>query len=218
MIDEHAGQLVADRFVQKHRGDGAVDPARQPADHPALADLLADLGDLGVAESAHRPVARAAADVPREIGEQFAAVGRVHDLGVEHHRIAARILVGGDGEGRAFGRRDHLEPRRQGLDPVAVAHPHLVLFADLPQPVEQGARRNHLDEGAAELLLVGGDDPPAQLLVERLLAVADGEQRHAAVEQDLRRLGAVLQRHRRRPAGKDHALGLHPLERALRQR
>ena len=34
-IDEHAGQLLADRLVQQERGDRAVDPAGQPADHPA---------------------------------------------------------------------------------------------------------------------------------------------------------------------------------------
>ncbi len=68
MIDEHAGQLLADRFVDQHRGNRAVDAAGQAADHPALADLLSDLRDLGVAERTHRPIARAAADVPSEIG------------------------------------------------------------------------------------------------------------------------------------------------------
>ena len=104
VVDEHAGQLVADRFVDQHRRDRAVDAARQAADHAALADLLADVGDLGVAEAGHRPVAGAAADVPHEIGEQLAAVGRVHDLRVEHQAVALRLLVGGDREGRAFGR------------------------------------------------------------------------------------------------------------------
>ena len=51
VVDEHAGQLLADRLVDQHRGDRAVDAARQAADHPALADLLADVGDLGVAEA-----------------------------------------------------------------------------------------------------------------------------------------------------------------------
>ena len=39
VIDEHAGELVADRLVDQHRRDREVDAARQPADHPALADL-----------------------------------------------------------------------------------------------------------------------------------------------------------------------------------
>ena len=150
--------------------------------------------------------------MPREIGQQFAAVGRVNDLRVEHQAVAPGRLVGGDGERRAFGSRHHLEPRRQAVDPVAVAHPHLVPFADLPEPVEQGARRHHLDEGAPEFLLVRGDDLAAQLLVQSLLAIADGEQRQAAVEQFLRRPRAFMFRHRGRTAGEDDALGGEPPE------
>ena len=215
VIDEHAGQLLADRLVDQHRRDGAVDAARKAADHPALADLLADVGDLGVAEARHRPVAGAAADVPDEIGEQLAAVGRVHHLRVEHQAVALRVLVGGDGEGRAFGRGDDLEAGRERLDPVAVAHPHLVLLADVPQAVEQRARCDDLDEGAAELALIGGDHLAAELLVKRLLAVADAEERQAAVEQDLRRARALRLDHRGRAAGEDDALRLQPVERLL---
>ena len=47
VVDEHAGELVADRLVDQHRGDRAVDAARKPADHLASAHLLADLLDLG---------------------------------------------------------------------------------------------------------------------------------------------------------------------------
>ena len=42
MVDEDAGELLADRFVDQHRGDRRIDAAGQPADHAALADLLAD--------------------------------------------------------------------------------------------------------------------------------------------------------------------------------
>ncbi len=57
VIDEHAGELVADGFVDQHRGDGGIDAAGQAADHLALADLLADFLDRFLAESAHGPVA-----------------------------------------------------------------------------------------------------------------------------------------------------------------
>ena len=33
VVDEHAGQLVADRAVDEQRGDRRVDPAGEPADH-----------------------------------------------------------------------------------------------------------------------------------------------------------------------------------------
>jgi hypothetical protein len=52
VVDEDAGQLVADRLVDQHRGDGGIDAARQPADHPALADLRADRSIASLAEGA----------------------------------------------------------------------------------------------------------------------------------------------------------------------
>ena len=137
MIDEDAGELVPDRLVDEDRGDGAIDPARQPANDPAVADLLANLGDLGRPELGHRPVAGQAADVADEIGQQFAAVRRVHHFGVEHQAEEAPLLVGGDRVGSAFGMGDDLEPLRQSLDPVAVAHPDLVPLALAPEAVEQ---------------------------------------------------------------------------------
>ena len=75
-----------------------------------------------------------------EIGEQFAAIGRVDDFGVEHQAVALGRLVGGDGVGCALRAGDDLKPRGQRFDPVAVAHPHLALVADRPQAVEQGPR------------------------------------------------------------------------------
>jgi hypothetical protein len=75
VIDEDAGQLVADRLVDQDRGDRAVDPARKPADHAAIADLFADFGDLGLAEFGHRPVAGKAADLVDEVGDQLRAIG-----------------------------------------------------------------------------------------------------------------------------------------------
>ena len=58
VVDEHALQLVADRLVQQHGHDRGVDAARQAADHLALADLGADLGDGALAERGHRPAGR----------------------------------------------------------------------------------------------------------------------------------------------------------------
>ena len=147
-----------------------------------------------------------------EIGEQLAAVRRVDDLRVEHQAEEAALLVGGDGIGRAFGRGDDAEALGQRLDPVAVAHPDLVLLAGLPEAVEQHGFAGDLDEGAAELAIVGRRDPAAELVRHGLLAVADGEDRQARVEEMLRRARAVVPHHRGGAAGQDDALGLQPLE------
>src|SRR3546814_3719403 len=70
VVDEDAGRLLADRCVDQHRGDRAVDAARQAAQHALAADLRANLGDLCRAEFGHRPFAAAAADVADEIGDR----------------------------------------------------------------------------------------------------------------------------------------------------
>ena len=46
VVDEHAGELVADRAVDERRGGRRVDAAGEPADHAAVADLGADALDL----------------------------------------------------------------------------------------------------------------------------------------------------------------------------
>ena len=94
VVDEDAGQLIADRLVDQHRRDRRIDAAGEAADHPALADLGADrLARLG-AERRHRPVALQPRDLVDEIADQPRAVGRVHDFGVEHQAVVAALFVG----------------------------------------------------------------------------------------------------------------------------
>jgi hypothetical protein len=93
-----------------------------------------------------------------------------------------------------------------------MAHPDLVALALLPESVEQHRIPDDLDEGAAELAIVGGRDPAAQLLGHRLLAVADAEDRHAGLEEMLRRARAVRPHHRGRAAGEDDPLRPQPRE------
>ena len=58
VIDEHAGELVADRFVDQHRGDRAEStPPDKPADHPPLPTCARIFVDRLVLEGAHGPVA-----------------------------------------------------------------------------------------------------------------------------------------------------------------
>ena len=69
MIDIDAGELVADRFVDQHRSDRRIDPAGQAADHSAIPHLVADFGNLGLAEFGHGPIALEPADMAHKIGE-----------------------------------------------------------------------------------------------------------------------------------------------------
>ena len=100
MIDEDAGELLADRLVDEHRGHRGIDAAGQAADHPALADLAADLLDRLLLEGAHRPVAGAAGDLAYEIAQDGGAVRRVHDFEMELRGVEFARLVGDHGDRR----------------------------------------------------------------------------------------------------------------------
>ena len=68
---------------------------------------------------------------------------------------------------------------RQAGDAVAVAHPHRIALAGLPDAVEESAGLDDLDLGAAEFAGMAALDRAAELLGHGLLAVADAEHRHA---------------------------------------
>ena len=76
VVDEDAGQLVADRAVDQRRGDARIDAAGQAEDHLVVADLLADARHRLVDVVAHHPVGLRAADVEHEAVEQLAALAR----------------------------------------------------------------------------------------------------------------------------------------------
>ena len=141
VIDEHAGELVADRLVDQHRGDRGIDAAGQAADHPALADLGADLLDRLLAEGAHGPVAGEAGDLAHEIADQLGAVRRVHHLGVEHQPVIFALLVLDHRERRIRRCAGDGKARRHLGDAVAMAHPDRMLLAHAPGGIEQPALR-----------------------------------------------------------------------------
>ena len=132
VVDEDAGQLVADRFVDQNGGDGGIDTARQAANDLSIAHLLADFRDLGGAEFGHGPIAGEAADMAREIGDQLRPIGRVDDFGMELDAVILARLVRDHGEGRAIAGGDDLEPVGKARDLVAMAHPNLMALALLP--------------------------------------------------------------------------------------
>ena len=136
VVHEHAGELVADRAVHEQRGHRGVDPAGQPADHLAVAHLLADAADLLLGHGRGVPAHVAAADVLEEAGEDLRAVGRVHHLGVELDPVEAALGVLEGRDRRLGGRRQRRGARRRLVDGVAVAHPAALLVG---QPLEQPA-------------------------------------------------------------------------------
>ena len=205
VIDEDAGELIADRLMDQHRGNRRIHPAREAADHPALPHLGADPRDLGGAEAGHGPGAGQAQHAMGEVAQQRRAVRRVHHLGMEQQPVEPPRIVGDGGERRALADRHGTEARRQAGDAVAVAHPHLLAPALVPDALEQHAVVRQIDERAAELAMVRALHLAAQLVAHGLHAVADAEDRHAGLEHRLRRARRGALGQAGRPARQDDA-------------
>ena len=135
VVDEDAGQLVADRLVHEQRRDRRVDAAGERAEDALAADLRADPLDLLLDHGRGRPGRPRAGDAVEEVLQHLLAVRRVHDLRVELDAVELRgpaprsrrsestrsraVTVG------ALGRRGHR---------VAVAHPAGLLLGQAADP------------------------------------------------------------------------------------
>ena len=106
MVDEHAGELIANRFVNKNRGDGGIDAAREPANHPAVADLTADFFDRLILKGAHGPVAGTAGDVADKVAQDRGAVRRVYHFKMELGRVEFPCVVANHRNRRVGGSSD----------------------------------------------------------------------------------------------------------------
>ena len=217
VVDEDAGELVADRLVDQDSGHRRVDAARKRTDHLAVADLLADRFNRMVAIGPHRPVALDAGDVVDEICQQFRAVGRVHHLGVELHGVEVAALVGDRREGRARRRADDPEALGDCGDTIAVAHPDLMARALGPDAIEQRALFLDFEKGAAKFAVVAGLDLAAELGAHGLFAVADAEHRNTRLEDRVGRARAADVDRGMRTAGKDDGFRLDAPERLRRR-
>ena len=205
VVDEHAGELVADRAVHERRGHGGVDAARQPADDAALADLGADPLDLLVDHRRGRPALAAAGDLAQEPLEDLGAVGRVDDLGVELDPVEAALGALERGDRRAGAGGERGEAGRRLEHAVAVAHPALLLGR---QPGEQPAAAvDRAQRGAAELARLGALHPAAERADHRLHPVTDAQHRDAELEELAAKLRRALRVDRGRPAGEHQRRG-----------
>jgi hypothetical protein len=133
VVDEDAGELVADGALDQGGGDCGVDAAGKPADDPAGADLRLDQRYLLVDDAVHAPRRGEAGDVVEEVLKHPLAVLGVQDLRVELHagEPADRILERGDRRPSGGGR--HGEPGRRRRHRVTVGHPHRELGGQVGQ-------------------------------------------------------------------------------------
>src|SRR4051812_12388871 len=202
VVDEDAGQLIADGALHERGGHRRVDPAGQAADHAGVAHLRAYPFDLLVDDAAGGPVGLDAGAAYEEVDEHLLPERRVPHLGVPLQAEQPAVAVLERRDWRAGRPGDHREPLRRGLDAVAVAHPRRLLRRLAVQ--QDRLLRAGVHRRAAILAQAGVGDLASECLRHRLEPVADAQHRDVGVEQpgiDLRR--AVLV-HRGGPAGEDH--------------
>ena len=216
VVDEDAGELIADRLVDEQGGDGGVDAAGERAEDALRADLGADPLHLLLDHGGRRPGRRRIGDPVEEVLQHVLPVRRVDDFRVELDAVEppGRILERRDGR-RGGASRDRRAERRRG-DRVAMAHPDGLLRR---QPVEERARAV-VELGLAELRGPRSRDLAAELERHQLGAVADAERGDPELEELLVDPRRPLRVDRRGAAGEDHRDGVAPadLRRAQRVR
>ncbi|MNO91998.1 hypothetical protein D3C76_835590 [compost metagenome] len=210
VVDEYAGQLVADGAVQQRGNHRAVNAAGQAQQDVGRTDLRTHLGDGVFDDVGRRPQGFTAADVLHEAGQDATALLGVGHFRVELHAVVAARVVEHAGDRAARGAGQHVEVARHLGDLVAVAHPHVqaqyavgvdVVF----DAVEQAALADHVHAGITEFTQVGTFDLAAHLLGHGLHAVADAQHGYVQVEHRLRGARAVGFVDRLGAAGEDDA-------------
>ncbi len=183
VVNENAGQLIANRFVQQCGSDRRINAAGQRTDHMGVAHLFPDRFDRLFAVGAHGPVTGEPSDA-HEVFIKLRAVGRVMHLGVELHGVEVARNIRRDRKRRVRRGAINRKSRSDFRDMVAVAHPDLFFVGGEPA-LKQGKLAFGLHIGAAEL---GGAMPAghfaAQLRHHGLLAITDAKHRHAHLEDD----------------------------------
>ena len=181
VVDEDAGQLVADGLLHEGRGDRGVDAAGQPADDPGLADLRADARRPGPRRRwrrSTRPTSPAPSD--EEVLEHLLAERRVQHLGVPLHAVEPALVVLEAGDRGARRRRGDLIP----AGAADTASPWLIhTDCSVGLPVEQRRRRVETGAGVPPYSdRPGLLDRAAERLRHGLEAVAHAEHRHPGLE------------------------------------
>jgi hypothetical protein len=125
VVDEHAGQLVADRLVDQHRRDRESTPPESPQITLPLPTCLRISAILVLRNSAMVQSPLSPQTWRTKLAISLPPSGCGPPRGGTGSRRTCAAVVGDHREGRAVGGRDGRKPGANG-DLVAVAHPHLM--------------------------------------------------------------------------------------------
>ncbi|SLH08199.1 Uncharacterised protein [Mycobacteroides abscessus subsp. abscessus] len=200
VIDEHAGQPVADGALHQGGRHRAVHAAGQAADRVAVADLRAHLLHQHIGDVRRCPARRDTRQLVQEPAQHLLAVRGMQHLGVVLHTGQPPRAVLERRDRRTRRGAGHLEALRRVGHRVTVAHPHRL---NRGQAAVQHATVD-VEFGAAVLAGAGVGHRAAERLRHRLEAVADAEDRQVQVEQPRIQLRRALGVHAGRATGQDH--------------
>ena len=215
MVDEEAGELVANSLVHKRCRHGGVNAAGERTDNAVATDLLANLSDLLLDDVVGGPGGLQASHVVEEVLQGDLAVVGVLHLGVPLHAAELAGLVHECCHGCAGGLCQHLEAFGGLGHGIAVRHPHVLGGGGAGE--EGGVLSADDGVGCAVFAQAGLGHGTAEGLGHDLEAVADTEDRHAGFEEGLITLGGAVGVNRGGAAGKhdgcrvlgEHLLGAH---------
>src|SRR5690606_7328358 len=117
VVNEDAGELLADGLVDERGGHGGIDSAGKAEEHAGFfAHGLADVGDRVSDEVLGRPVLSGAADALQEVANDIDAALAVKHLGMKLDAVEVALAILDDREGRVVGGADRGEARGQRED------------------------------------------------------------------------------------------------------
>ena len=123
MVNKNAGEIIADRLVQKQSGNRAVNPAGKGAEHLFITDFGFERINCAGGEGGHCPFALAAADIVYKVPYHLRAERSVHNLGVELNGIEPVLRVFHCGDRANIGFADNLKAERHLPYIIGMAHP-----------------------------------------------------------------------------------------------
>ena len=201
VVDEDAGQLVADRPVHQSGGHRRIDPAGQPADDPGVADLAADRGHR-LLDDRRRWSRWAGPRTPRR-GTASGSPGRGGcgpPRGGTAPRTGRRSRSSMAATGESAVEAVTRNPGGAVDHRIAVAHPHRLAARGVRRTAPTGPVTGSSVLPNSAVLGAGHLAPEG--VGEHLVAVTDAEHRDPQLEdRRIERVG-VLGVHRRRTAGR----------------
>ena len=178
LVNEHAGELIANGLVQQEGEGGGIDTTGEGQQDTLISHLGPHISHGLIDESRRGPVGFALTNVINEIAQHRHPTGGMDHLGVELHPIQPPLVIGHRRLGRVVGMGQPGKACGQALHGITVAHPHGRTILDIGQQINWVV---HKQRRLAVFSATCRHHRTAQLLHHQLHAVANTEYWNAQV-------------------------------------